>query len=95
MQGFDDLVGHVAGEGEAGGGGVDFHGAAQGLLGARSHAVGFVEDDEFLAARGERDLFLGETFDAVADDVDAWFRGLASVERWVGGRGAHLAHRWR
>lgn len=70
LQGLDDFVGHVAGEGEAGGGGVDFHGAAEGLLGARGHAVGFVEDDEFLAAGGEGDFFLGEAFDAVADDVD-------------------------
>ena len=71
LDGFDDFIGGVAGEGEAGGGGVDFHGAAEGLLRAACHAVGFVEDDEFLAARGKGDFFLGEAFDGVADDVDA------------------------
>ena len=73
MQRFDDFVAGVAGEGEAGGGGVDFHGATEGLLGAGGHAVGFVEDDEFMSAGGEGDFFLGEAFDAVADYVDAWF----------------------
>ena len=71
LDGFDDFVGGVAGEGEAGGGGVDFHGAAEGLLRAACHAVGLVEDDEFLPAGGESDFFLCEAFDAVADDVDA------------------------
>ena len=60
LEGFDDFVGGVAGEGEAGGRGVDFHGAPEGLLGAGGHAVGFVEDDEFLAAGGEGYFFLGE-----------------------------------
>lgn len=40
LEGLDDFVGGVAGEGEARGGGVDFHGAAEGLLGAGCHAVG-------------------------------------------------------
>ena len=39
LEGLDDLVRLVAGEGEAGGGGVDFHGAPEGLLGAGCHAV--------------------------------------------------------
>lgn len=84
---FDDLIGGVAGEGEAGGGGVDFHCAAEGLLRAGGHAVGFVEDDEFLAARGEGDFFLGEAFDAVADDVDAALVGGVEFEHgfFVGG----------
>jgi hypothetical protein len=47
------------------------------LLGAGRHAVGFIEDDEFLAARGEGYFFLGEAFDAVADDVDACVAVLA------------------
>ena len=71
LDGFDNFIGGVAGEGEAGGGGVDFHGAAEGLLRAGCHAVGFVEDDEFLPAGGKGYFFLGEAFDAVADDVDA------------------------
>ena len=71
LQGFDDLVGLVAGEGEASGGGVDFHGAPEGLLGAGGHAVGFVEDDDLLPALGKGDFLLCETFDSVADDVDA------------------------
>ena len=95
MQGLDDLVGHVAGEGEARGGGVDFHGAAEGLLGARGHAVGFVEDDEFLAAVREGDLFLGEAFDAVADDVDAWVARLVPAGAVVEGGEIYPAHRWR
>ena len=45
LDGFDDFVGCVAGEGEAGGGGIDFHGSAEGLLRAARHAVRFVEDD--------------------------------------------------
>lgn len=32
--------------------------------------VGFIEDDEFLAARRKGDFFLGEAFDAVTDNVD-------------------------
>ena len=71
LEGLDDLVGGVAGEGEAGCGGVDLHGAAEGLLGAGGHAVGFVEDDELLATLGEGHLFLGEGFDAVADNIDS------------------------
>lgn len=38
LEGFDDFVGGVAGECEAGGGGVDFHCASEGLLGAGGHA---------------------------------------------------------
>lgn len=43
--------------------------------------VGFVKDDEFLAARGEGDFFLGEAFDAVTDNVDTltqrgWYHTL-------------------
>ena len=87
LDGFDDFIGGVAGESEAGGCGVDFHGAAEGLLGAGGHAVGFVEDDEFLAAGGESDFFLGEAFDAVADDVDAALVGGVEFEDgfFVGG----------
>ena len=87
MDGFDDFVGSVASEREAGGRRIDFHSAAEGLLGAGGHAVGFVEDDEFLAARGEGDFFLGEGFDAVADDVDAAFVGGVEFEDgfFVGG----------
>lgn len=39
LDGLDDLVGGVAGECEACGRGVDFHCAAQGLLGAGCHAI--------------------------------------------------------
>ena len=45
LDGFDDFVGCVAGEGEAGGGGIYFHGAAESLLRSARHAVCFVEDD--------------------------------------------------
>ena len=34
--------------------------------------VCFVEDDELLPALGKGYFLLGEAFDAVADDVDAW-----------------------
>ncbi len=71
LEGLDDLVGLVAGEGEAGGRGVDFHGASEGLLRAGGHAVGFVEDDDLLPALGEGDFLLREAFDSVADDIDA------------------------
>ena len=89
---FDYFVGGVAGEGEAGGGGVDFHSAAEGLLRAGGHAVGFVEDDEFLAAWGQGDLFLGEAFDAVADDVDAALvRGVEFEDGFFVGGAEELA----
>lgn len=71
LQGLDDLVGLVAGEGEARRVRVDLHRAAQGLLRAGRHAVCLVEDHEFVAARGEGDFLLGEAFDSVAHDVDA------------------------
>lgn len=32
--------------------------------------VSFIEDDEFLTARGKSDFLLGEAFDAVTDNVD-------------------------
>ena len=38
LEGLDDLIRLVAGEGETGGGRVNLHGAAEGLLGARRHA---------------------------------------------------------
>ena len=85
LEGLDDLVGLVAGEGEAGGGRVDFHGAPEGLLCARGHAVGFVEDDEFLAPGGKGYFFLSEGFYAVADDVDSWGRGRLVGEGGEGG----------
>ena len=70
LEGFDDLVGGVASEGEARGGGVDLHCSPQGLLRAGGHAVGFVEDDELVPPWGEGDFLLSESLDAVADDVD-------------------------
>ena len=39
LEGLDDLIGLVAGEREAGGGGVYFHCTAKGLLCARCHAA--------------------------------------------------------
>lgn len=71
LQRLDDLVTLVAREREPRRGAVDFHRAPKRLLGPARHAVCFVQDDEFLAARGQGDFFLGEGFDAVADDVDA------------------------
>lgn len=71
LQRLDDLVGLVAREGEARRVGVDLHRAAQRLLRARGHAVGFVEDHDLVAARREGDFLLGEAFDALADYFDA------------------------
>lgn len=38
LDGFDDLVGHVAGEGESSGVGVDLHRSSKGLLSSSGHA---------------------------------------------------------
>ena len=45
LEGLDDLVALIAGEGEARRGAVDFHCSTQSLLRAGGHAIGFVEDD--------------------------------------------------
>ena len=71
LQRLDDLVALVAREGEPRRGAVDLHRAPKRLLRPARHAVRFVQDHEFLAARWEGDFFLGEGFDAVAHDVDA------------------------
>lgn len=57
--------------------------------------VCFVEDYELLPTRGEGDFLLGETFDPVADDVDACSCGVKPrpVMRDVGL--AYPARRWR
>jgi hypothetical protein len=60
-------------------------------LRAGGHRVGLVEDDEFVTAEGEGDFFLGEGFDAVADDVDSTGRWACVVvqsrRRELGGKG--------
>lgn len=71
LQRLDDLVALVAREREPRRGAVDLHRAPKRLLGPARHAVRFVQDHEFLPARGQGDFFLGEGFDAVAHDVDA------------------------
>lgn len=71
LQGFDDLVGLVAGESKACRVGVDLHCAAKRLLGARGHAVGFVEDYDLVPTWREGDFLLGEAFDALADYFNA------------------------
>ena len=70
LEGLDDLVGGITRERKTGGRGVYFHCAAKSLLGARCHAVGFIEDDEFLPAWGKSHFLLSEAFYAVTDDVD-------------------------
>ena len=67
----------IAGECETSSGGIDLHCTAKGLLCARSHTVGFIEDDELLSASRECDFLLSEGFYAVADDVDSYFDQLA------------------
>ena len=71
LDGFDDFVGGVAGEGEAGGGGIDFHCSSESLLRPARHAVRFIEDNQFLPAGGESDFLLRKTLYAIADDIDA------------------------
>lgn len=73
LERLDDLVGLVAGEGEARGVRVDLHCAAKRLLRARGHAVGFVEDYDFVSPGREGDFLLGEAFDSLADYFDACF----------------------
>lgn len=77
LKGLDDLVGSIACEGKAGSRGVDFHGASKSLLGARRHAVCFIEYDQFLSAWREGHLLLSETFYAITDDVDTLVSVLA------------------
>jgi hypothetical protein len=72
---FDNLVALVAREGEPGRVRVQFHRAAEGLLRARRHRVGFVEDDELVPPERERDFFLRKRLDAVSHDVDAAVAG--------------------
>jgi len=45
---FDNFGGNIAGQGEAGCVGVDFHGAAESLLGGACHTICFIEDDYFV-----------------------------------------------
>jgi len=46
LKGFDDLVRLVASKGESSGSRVDFHCTAQRLLGTRSHAASFQQDEQ-------------------------------------------------
>ena len=66
LQRFDDLLGLIAGEGEAGGGGVDFHSAAEGLLGAGCHARGEGRGGKLVffgcVKRGERGVRREDSF---------------------------------
>lgn len=68
---FDNLVALVAREGEPGRVRVQFHRAAEGLLRARRHRVGFVEDDELVPPEREGDFFLRKRLYPVSHDVDA------------------------
>lgn len=70
LERLDDLVGLVTRKREPGGIRVNLHRPAQGLLCARRHAVGLVENDNLVSARGERDLLLGEALDPVAHHID-------------------------
>ena len=77
LDGLNDLVGLVAGKGEAGCARVDLHGAAECLLGSWCHAVGLVQDHNLVPARRERDLLLGKVLDLIPDDIDtALVRGV-------------------
>lgn len=81
LQRFDNLVTLVARKREPRRVAVELHRSSEGLLGARGHAVGFVEDDELVTAEGEGHFFLGKGFDAVPDDVDT---AVTRVERRSG-----------
>ena len=67
---LDDLVRHVARQGEAGGRRVDLHRAPHRLLRALGHRVGLVEHDDLVLAGRQRHLLLGECLDPVPHDVD-------------------------
>ena len=68
---FDDFVALVARECEPGRVRVQFHRAAEGLLRAGRHRVGFVEDDELVPPEREGDFFLRKRLYPVSHDVDA------------------------
>ena len=72
LQGLDDFIRGIARKGKAGGRRVDFHCTAESLLGPGCHAVGFIEDDQFLSAWRESHFLLSEAFYAVTDDIDTF-----------------------
>lgn len=78
LNGFDDLGGNVARQGESGGVGVNLHGSAEGLLGRRRHTVGLVEDDDLVTAGWETDLVLSESLDLVPHHINT--SGVGRVE---------------
>lgn len=78
LNGFDDLGGDVARQGEAGGVGVDLHGSAKGLLGRGRHTVGLVEDDDLVTAGWETDFVLSESLDLVPYYVNT--SGVGRIE---------------
>lgn len=80
LQWLNDLVALIAGEGESGSRAIDLHGPPQGLLRSTRHAVGLVEDDQFLPPLRQGDFLLGETLDAVAHDVNTAFVGGVEFE---------------
>jgi len=80
LDGFDDLLAVVAGQGEAGRVRVNFHGPPESLLRAVRHAVRLVQDDDFVSAGGQGNLLLGEHFDLVAHHVDASVVGRVQLQ---------------
>jgi len=78
LNGFDDLGGNVARQGESGGVGVNLHGSAEGLLGRRRHTVGLVEDDNLVTAGWETDLVLSESLDLVPHYINT--SGIGRIE---------------
>ena len=83
LDGLDDLLRRVAGQGEAGGVAVQLHGPPQGLLGGLRHGVRLVQDDDLVPAAREGHLLLGEHLDPVADDVDAALVGGVQLQNSV------------
>mmetsp|Transcript_13494 Transcript_13494/g.19822 ORF Transcript_13494/g.19822 Transcript_13494/m.19822 type:complete len:322 (+) Transcript_13494:110-1075(+) len=71
LDGLDDLLRVVAGQGKPGRVAVDLHGPAQCLLRLGGHAVSLVQDDDLVPPRWEGDLLLGEHLDLVPHHVDA------------------------
>ena len=78
LDGFDNLGGDVARQGESGGVGVDLHGSAEGLLGRGRHAVGLIKDDDLVTSGWETDFILSESLDLVPHHIDT--SGIGRIE---------------
>jgi hypothetical protein len=74
---FYDLTRLITSEGESRCVAIDFHCSSKGLLRTARHRVRFVQYDDLVSTRRQRDFLLCKCLDLVAHDIDASFvRGV-------------------